>query len=61
MDKSKQTKQKSGGGKKIGRNKDKCARYTKEHRRFKNKLRRVKRSNGPDAARRYEEAYWKTA
>ena len=52
------SKSKSGGGQKIGRNKDKCARYSKEHRRFKNKIKRVMKSNGPEAARKYEIAYW---
>ena len=33
----------SGGGRKIGRNKDKCAKYKQEHRREKNKIRKWKK------------------
>ncbi len=51
------TQKKSGGGAKIGKNKDKCAAYRKEHRRFKNKLRRVLKSNGPAAAEQYRKDY----
>ena len=43
----------SGGRRKIGRNKDKCLRYRSEHRREKNKLRRIRKCNGPEAAARY--------
>ena len=44
----------SGGRKKIGRNKDKCKRYASEGRREQNKLRRIRRCNGPKAAAEYE-------
>lgn len=33
----------SGGGRKIGRNRDKCAKYRQEHRREKNKIRKWKK------------------
>ncbi|MBA7565021.1 hypothetical protein ES695_14955 [Candidatus Atribacteria bacterium 1244-E10-H5-B2] len=33
----------SGGGRKIGRNKEGCAEYKKEHRREKNKIRKWKK------------------
>lgn len=33
----------SGGVKKVGRNKNKCAEYRKEHRREKNKIRKWKK------------------
>jgi hypothetical protein len=33
----------SGGAKKIGRNKDKCAKYKQGHRREKNKIRKWKK------------------
>lgn len=48
---------KSGGAAKYGRNKVKCKAYRDGRRRFKNKLRRVLRSNGPEAAARYRELY----
>jgi len=39
--------QKSGGGsKKYGRNKDKCARYRLQGRRYKNKVRKIKKWAG---------------
>ena len=44
---------KSGGARKIGRNKEKCARYRAMHTREMNKVRRVLRSNGWDAAQAY--------
>jgi len=44
---------KSGGARKIGRNKEKCARYRAMHTREMNKVRRVLRSNGWDAAQVY--------
>ena len=47
----------SGGNAKYGRNKDKCAAYRAEKRRFKNKLRRVKKCNGPEVAMKYEREY----
>ena len=47
------TQAKSGGAKKIGRNKEKCARYKAMHTREMNKVRRVLRSNGWDAAQAY--------
>ncbi len=34
---------KSGGSRKIGRNKDKCAKYAGEHRREKNKIRKYQK------------------
>lgn len=40
------TKAKGAGAKKHGRNTDKCAKYRNEHRREKNKLSRIVRSNG---------------
>ena len=46
-------KSKSKASAKHGRNKDKCAEYRAERRRFKNKLRRVKKCNGPEAAKLY--------
>ena len=33
----------SGGSKKIGRNKDTCAKYIQEHRREKNKIKKYKK------------------
>lgn len=48
---------KSGGAKKYGRNKVKCQRYRDRGRRFRNKLRRILRSNGEAAARLYELAH----
>ncbi|HLA88124.1 MAG TPA: hypothetical protein VJL10_08885 [Anaerolineales bacterium] len=47
------TQAKSGGAKKIGRNKEKCARYRAMHTREMNKVRRILRSNGWDAAQAY--------
>lgn len=41
---------KSGGARKIGRNRDKCKRYESEGRREKNKLRRITKCQGPAAA-----------
>jgi len=50
--------QKAGkGNRKIGRNADKCKRYALEHRREKNKLRRVLRSSGKEAAVAYADKY----
>ena len=46
-------KSKSGGARKIGRNKDKCKRYAIGLRRWRNKQRRVLRSSGAKAARAY--------
>jgi len=40
---------------KYGRNKAKCERYRREHRRERNKLRRILQSNGEAAARAYAE------
>lgn len=53
--KKKGQKHSKGGkkGRKIGRNKVKCAQYRAARRRFKNKLRRVERCNGRAAAREY--------
>lgn len=50
---SQKSKDKGAGKRKYGRNKVKCERYRREHRRYKNKLRRVKRCNGPEAANEY--------
>jgi len=47
------TQAKSGGAKKIGRSKEKCAHYRAMHAREMNKVRRVLRSNGWDAAQAY--------
>jgi hypothetical protein len=48
---------KSGGNKKHGRNKAKCQRYRDHDRRFKSKMKRILRSNGPAAARKYRLAH----
>lgn len=48
---------KSGGLRKHGRNKIKCERYRREQRREKNKIRRILRSNGLQAARAYAARY----
>ena len=48
---------KSGGAKKIGRNKVKCARYRSRDTRFKHKLARVLKSNGPEAANAYRSVH----
>ena len=51
-------KQKQGrGSAKHGRNKDKCAAYRHGDRRFRNKYRRVLRSNGKAEAERWVLAY----
>lgn len=51
-------KAKSGGGGKIGRNKNKCAKYRLDQRRIKNKIRRLKKQlkkfNEPDIRNRIE-------
>lgn len=44
---------KGAGKRKYGRNKVKCERYRKEHQRYKNKLRRVLKCNGPAQAAKY--------
>ena len=44
---------KSGGARKIGRNKVKCARYQSRDTRFRHKLARILKSNGKEAARIY--------
>jgi hypothetical protein len=52
--------QKKRGGKKqrkYGRNKLKCQVYRESGRRFKNKLRRVLKHNGPEAAALYRQTY----
>ena len=49
--------QKSGGSKKHGRNLVKCKRYRARGTRLKNKLARILRSNGLEAARKYRLAY----
>jgi hypothetical protein len=48
-----QTQRKSGGAKKIGRNKTKCEAYRNSKRREYNKLKRVVQSNGLVAAEAY--------
>lgn len=50
-----QTQRKSGGSRKIGRNKEKCALYATRRRRFKNKLRRIEKSEGEGAANYYKD------
>jgi hypothetical protein len=50
-------KAKSGGGAKIGRNKDKCHEYFTERRRAKNKARTIRRLYGDDAAAQYLREY----
>jgi hypothetical protein len=52
-----QTTKKRGGLRKHGRNKDKCAAYKNLKTREKNKLKRVLRSNGREAAKSYAEKY----
>ena len=46
-------KQKSGGARKIGRDKVKCKQYAVGLRRWRNKTRRVRQSSGDKAAARY--------
>lgn len=46
-------KTKSGGARKHGRNKNKCANYRAMHTREKNKLKRVLRSSGLSEAQLY--------
>ena len=41
-----QTQKAKGGSKKVGRNKDKCARYAVQLRRYKNKVRRATKRYG---------------
>ena len=41
-----QTQKAKGGSKKVGRSKDKCARYAVQMRRYKNKVRRAKKRYG---------------
>lgn len=48
---------KRGGSKKHGRNKVKCQRYRDRGIRFKNKMKRILQSNGPEAAQKYKLAY----
>lgn len=43
----------SGGVRKHGRNNEKCEKYQREHRREKNKLRRILQSSGVKAANKY--------
>ena len=45
-----------GKGRKVGRNKNKCSRYAAMHIREKNKLRRIRQSNGIKAAETYAKA-----
>lgn len=47
--------QKAKQSHKAGRNKIKCERYRNQRRRYKNKLRRVVRSNGAAAAQAYRD------
>ena len=58
-----QSKAKSGGGKKIGRNaRHPChAAYKLGNRRFKNKLKRVLQSSGEKAAEAYRRSYGRAA
>ena len=49
----KQQQKKSGGSRKIGRNKDKCASYKIFNTREKNKVRRVLKSSGLQEATRW--------
>lgn len=55
MAKSQKSRDKGAGKRKYGRNKIKCERYFKEHRRYKNKLRRVLKCNGPEAANAFRD------
>jgi len=48
---------KSGGARKIGRNKPKCARYRSRDTRYRNKYARVLKSNGAKAADAYRLAH----
>ena len=48
---------KSGGSKKIGRNREKCARYRGLHIREKHKVKRVLCSSGAEAAKQYAEKH----
>ena len=52
---SQKSKDKGAGKRKYGRNKIKCERYFREHRRYKNKVRRVLKHNGPEAAQAYRD------
>ena len=47
----------SGGSRKHGRNKVKCARYRARRRRLTNKLKRIRQSNGEKAAAEYRRKY----
>jgi hypothetical protein len=49
------TRDKGAGKRKYGRNKIKCERYRKAHRRYQNKIRRVLKCNGPAAAQAYRD------
>lgn len=44
---------KSGGAKKIGNRLKKCALYRSRGTRYENKMRRIRQSNGKEAANRY--------
>lgn len=46
-------KAKSGGARKIGRDRFKCERYRNANTRERNKLKRIRQSNGIEAARQY--------
>lgn len=52
---SQKSKDKGAGKRKYGRNKIKCERYFREHRRYKNKVRRVLKHNGAEAAQKYRD------
>ena len=51
-----QQKRKSGGARKYGRNKEKCRAYGLALRRFQNKLRRIRKTQGEEVASAYERA-----
>ena len=50
-----------GKGRKIGRNKNKCAQYKAMHTREKNKIKRVLKSSGRAEAEKYAKAHNLTA
>lgn len=53
-----QQKRKSGGARKLGRNKDKCKAYAASLRRYRNKVKRVLRSSGENAAADYARLHY---
>jgi len=46
---------KSGGGRKIGRNEEKCKKYRTSKNKERNKLKKILQSNGFQAAEKYAE------